>query len=99
MTVEKDEREPGAPDAVAAALRYDGQNAPALIAKGRGALAERIIALAREHGIYLHEDPVLSDCLQRLELNQEIPRELYLAIARVIAFAYYVQGKAPTRSS
>lgn len=80
---------------VAAALAYDGDNAPTLVAKGRGAIADQIIALAQQHGVYLHEDPVLSDCLQRLELNQEIPRNLYIAIARIIAFAYFVAGKAP----
>ncbi len=83
------------PTPVAAALAYDGEQAPTLVAKGRGAVADQIIALAQQHGVYLHEDPVLSDCLQRLELNQEIPRNLYIAIARIIAFAYFVAGKAP----
>lgn len=81
----------------AAALHYDGERAPTLVAKGRGELAEQIIALAQQHGVYLHEDPVLAQALQHLRLNQEIPRKLYIAIARVIAFAYYLQGKAPTR--
>lgn len=82
-------------DPVAAALSYNGSNAPRLVAKGRGAVADQIIAIAQEHGIYLHEDPVLSDCLQRLELNQEIPEKLYIAIARIIAFAYFIKGKTP----
>ncbi len=85
------------PPPSAAALAYDGDNAPRLVAKGRGAVADHIIALAQQHGVYLHEDPVLSDCLQRLELNQEIPKELYIAIARVIAFAYFVAGKSPQK--
>lgn len=79
----------------AAALKYDGESAPKLVAKGRGELAEQIIALAQQHGVYLHEDPVLSQALQQLRLNQEIPRKLYVAIARVIAFAYFLQGKTP----
>ncbi|NQD38223.1 flagellar protein FhlB [Permianibacter sp. IMCC34836] len=93
--------EPGASDAgsarTAAALKYDGDSAPRLIAKGRGDLAEQIIALAQQHGVYLHEDPVLAQALQQLRLNQEIPRKLYVAIARVIAFAYFLQGKTPQR--
>jgi len=82
----------------AAALQYDGDSAPRLVAKGYGELAEQIIALAERHGVYLHEDPMLAQALQQLRLNQEIPRKLYVAIARVIAFAYYLQGKTPQRS-
>ncbi len=81
----------------AAALQYDGESAPRLVAKGHGEVAEHIIAIAREHGVYLHEDPLLARALQQLQLNQEIPRKLYVAIARVIAFAYYLQGKTPAR--
>lgn len=84
------------PAKTAAALRYDGNSAPKLVAKGEGELAERIIALAREYGVHLHEDPVLARALMQMQLNQEIPRNLYVAIARVIAFAYYLQGKTPT---
>ncbi|MFN4290724.1 MAG: EscU/YscU/HrcU family type III secretion system export apparatus switch protein [Permianibacter sp.] len=79
----------------AAALQYDGEQAPRLVAKGRGELAEQIIALAEQHGVYLHEDPSLAQALQNLQLNQEIPRNLYIAIARVIAFAYYLDGRMP----
>jgi flagellar biosynthesis protein len=79
----------------AAALQYDGDSAPRLVAKGRGELAEQIIALAQQHGVYLHEDAMLAQTLQQLRLNQEIPRKLYVAIARVIAFAYFLQGKTP----
>lgn len=81
----------------AAALQYDNESAPRLVAKGRGELADQIIALAEQHGVYLHEDPALANALQQLRLNQEIPRKLYVAIARVIAFAYFLQGKTPER--
>lgn len=93
------ERTTDAGTRTAAALQYDGETAPKLIAKGRGELAEQIIALAEQHGVYLHEDAVLAQALQQLKLNQEIPRKLYIAIARVIAFAYYLQGKAPQQPS
>lgn len=83
------------PARTAAALHYDGEQAPRLVAKGCGEVAEQIIAIARQHGVYLHEDASLAQSLQQLRLNQEIPRKLYIAIARVIAFAYYLQGKTP----
>jgi len=79
----------------AVALQYDGDGAPRLTAKGEDAVAEEIMALAREHGIPLHEDPQLTRLLSQLELEDEIPRELYLAVAEVIAFAYIVTGRFP----
>jgi flagellar biosynthesis protein len=79
----------------AVALHYDGKGAPRISAKGRGIVAEEIIALAEAHGIPLHEDSELVTLLAQLELNEEIPRELYLAVAEVIAFAYMITEKFP----
>ncbi len=79
----------------AVALHYDGKGAPRITAKGRGTVAEEIIELARQHGVPLHEDRELVALLAQLELNDEIPRELYLAVAEVIAFAYMVTEKFP----
>jgi len=79
----------------AAALKYDGVNSPKLIAKGDGQLAEQIVALAKENEVHVHYDPLLLDVLTRLELGDEIPETLYLAVAKIIAFAYYLQGKHP----
>ncbi len=79
----------------AAALKYDGVNTPQLIAKGDGLLAEQIVALAQENDVHVHYDPLLIDVLTRLELGDEIPETLYLAVAKIIAFAYYLQGKHP----
>ncbi len=72
----------------AAALRYvAGETpAPAVVATGEGELAERIIALAREHGIPIHESPDLVRLLTRLPPDTAIPSELYRAVAEVIAF-------------
>ena len=75
-------------------LKYDGKNAPKITAKGHGEIAKRIYEIAREHDIPMHEDVELAALLSRLELGDEIPRELYVAIAEVIAFAYMVSGKA-----
>ena len=80
---------------VAVALHYDGDNAPTVTAKGYGELAEQIIALAREHNIPLQENAELVRILATLELGEEIPEALYIAVAEIIAFAYYLQGKVP----
>ncbi len=72
----------------AVALQYDGLGAPRLTAKGCAETAERIMAIAEEHGIPVHEDPELAAALAHLDLGDEIPELLYLAIAEVLAFVY-----------
>jgi flagellar biosynthesis protein len=83
------------PTDIAVALTYDGKKAPRVTAKGRGETAEKIIALAKEHNVPLHTDVALVKVLSKISLGDEIPRELYLAIAQVIAFAYLISGKRP----
>lgn len=78
---------------LAVALHYSGRGAPRVVAKGGGLVAENIIATARAHGVPLEEDPALVGALARVELGREIPRELYLAVAQVLAFAWQVAGK------
>lgn len=80
---------------LAIALKYDGENAPRLTAKGRGELANRILALADEHAVPLHEDAELAALLSQIPLGDEIPESLYRAVAEVIAFAYLLSGKLP----
>lgn len=80
---------------LAVALRYDGAGAPRVTAKGRAEVAERIVALAREHGVPLRDDPELAAVLSRIPLGDEIPEALYRAVAEVIAFAYLLSGKWP----
>jgi flagellar biosynthesis protein len=72
----------------AAALRYvPGETtAPEVVAAGEGVIAERIIALARDHGIPIHDSPDLVRLLSRLPPDTAIPVELYRAVAEVIAF-------------
>lgn len=79
----------------AIALSYDGQNAPTLSAKGDDELAEAILAIAREHEVPIYENAELVRMLAQLELGDSIPEALYLTIAEIIAFAWYLQGKAP----
>ena len=79
----------------AAALFYDGENAPTVSAAGSGELADQIIDIARQHGIPLFENDALLQLLTDIGVGEEIPETLYLCIAQVIAFAYKIQGKFP----
>lgn len=79
----------------AVALYYDGNNAPHVSAKGTGAVAEQIIAIANEHSVPLCDNAALVDLLVTLELGDEIPEALYIAVAYIIAFAYQLEGKIP----
>lgn len=79
----------------AIALIYDEVSAPTVGAKGEGDLAEQIVAIAREHGVPLYENPELVRSLAQLELGDEIPELLYRIIAEIIAFAYHIRGKLP----
>lgn len=73
----------------AVALKYDyGPSAPTIVAKGSGLLAERIMEVAKEHDVMLHQSPELVEMLSTLELGEEIPESLYLAVAEIIAFAH-----------
>ena len=91
----KEDKEPHLPRR-AVALRYnrDREDAPRLVAKGSGHLAERIIEVARTHGITIYEDKELIELLARLELYQVIPVELYQVIAEVLAFVYRINKGA-----
>jgi len=74
----------------AVALRYKpGEDeAPRVTAKGDGFVAEKIIALARQHGVPIREDRNLVQVLARLDLDQEIPPHVYRAVAEILAFVY-----------
>lgn len=77
----------------AVALHYSGRGAPRVTAKGDGHVARRIIETARQHNVPLEEDAALAGALSRVELGREIPRELWVAVAHVLAFAWTVAGK------
>lgn len=80
---------------IAVALRYDGHNAPRVTAKGERRVAEQIITAAEQAGVPLYPDPELAMVLSQIPLGEEIPDNLYKAIAEVIAFAYILAGKFP----
>lgn len=79
----------------AAALKYQqGETgAPEVVALGRGKVAEKIIALAEESGVPVHENPELAYALSSLRVGQEIPVELYQAVAEVLSFILLVDSK------
>jgi flagellar biosynthesis protein len=80
----------------AAALSYDEESggAPRVVAAGTGAVAERIIALARENGVPIHDDAGLAEALARLELEAEVPEELWKAVAEALVWAYRLTSRA-----
>jgi flagellar biosynthesis protein len=79
-------------DQSAVALAYRaGQSAPQVVAKGNGLIAEAIIARAREAGIYVHESAELVNLLMRVDLDQHIPTQLYVAVAELLAWLYRVE--------
>ena len=86
---------PQRPARRAIALEYDGASAPRISALGRDAVAEEIIALAREHGVPLLENAELAGLLAQLDLGDEIPETLYRCVAQIIAFAYRLRGRFP----
>lgn len=80
--------QPYGPRRQAAALRYDhGRDAaPVLVARGSDAVADRILAIAREHGVPTHEDRALVQVLAGLRLDEEIPVELWAVVAQILLF-------------
>ena len=79
-----------------AALRYTGTGAPRVVAAGRGHVAATILGTAREAGVPVHKDPELADALAALALGDEVPEELWAAVAEALAWAYSVSAAAIT---
>ena len=81
----------------AVALSYlDKTRAPIVVAKGYGVVAESIMREAREHGLYVHASPELIRLLMQVDLDRQIPPELYLAVAEVMAWIHGLEeGGAP----
>lgn len=79
----------------AVALRYDpGRDpAPVVVGKGINLLADKIIALAEEHGIPIQEDSDLVEVLSKLDLMDEIPPSAYVLVAEILAFVYRTNEK------
>jgi flagellar biosynthesis protein len=98
----KDTAAPAAkPHKTAVALTYDPgkADAPRVVASGRGSIAEQIIAVAKEHGIIVREDPDLAEILAAVELDSQIPLEAWSAVAEILSYIYRANRRAiPTAS-
>jgi len=81
----------------AVALRYTPKEdrAPKVAAKGKGYLAEKIVEMARAHGVPVREDKNLVQILSRLELEQEVQPEVYRAVAEILSFIYRLSRRHP----
>ena len=76
----------------AIALAYQaGNTAPSVVAKGRGLIAQAIIERAREHGVFVHESEDLVGILMQVELDENIPPQLYQAVAELLAWIYRLE--------
>jgi len=86
---------PADPQKLAVALEYErgSREAPRVIAKGRGLIAERIIALAEENDIVIESNPALAKALSGVELEDEIPVELFEAVAEIIGFVLRARSR------
>lgn len=79
-------------EGLAVALKYaPGDQAPRVVAKGRGLIAEEIIARAKTHGVFVHESPELVTLLSQVDLDAHIPPTLYIAVAELLAWLYRVE--------
>ncbi|MBB1094356.1 EscU/YscU/HrcU family type III secretion system export apparatus switch protein [Rhodopseudomonas palustris] len=78
---------------IAVALHYDRVGAPRVVAKGKGTIGAKIIEVAKQHDIPIEENEVLAGALSHVELGEEIPEELYKAVAEVLAFVLRLSGR------
>jgi flagellar biosynthesis protein len=79
----------------ASALSYErGTKAPRIVANGVGLVAERIVAAAHESGVPVRQDPALVEALALLDLGDEIPEPLFVAVAEALAWAYRLDARA-----
>ena len=94
--MDKDKR---APLQEAVAIRYDRdrENAPRVVAKGKGFVAEQLLMIARRHAVPVYQNQTVTQLLMAVELDREIPPELYQAVANVLAYVYRMDGRAAER--
>ena len=78
---------------LAVALHYDKTGAPRVVAKGKGAIGAKIIEVAKAHDIPIEENEVLAGALSNVEIGDEIPAELYKAVAEVLIFVLRLSGR------
>lgn len=79
----------------AVALEYGRNKTPVVTAKGEDELARRIVTEAQKQGVYVAEDPRLLAMLSRLDVGQEIPQDMFTAVAVILAWVYWLKGMQP----
>lgn len=79
----------------AIALEYGRNKSPRVTAKGQNELARRILDEAQKQGVYVAEDPQLLALLSRLDIGEEIPQDLYTAVAVILSWVYWLKGMRP----
>ncbi len=95
--MDEEKRNP-VPEAVA--IRYDREreNAPRVVAKGRGTIAQQLMAIAKKHAVPVYQNQTVTQLLMAVELDREIPPELYQAVANVLAYVYRLDGRAAEKT-
>ncbi|MFF2888057.1 EscU/YscU/HrcU family type III secretion system export apparatus switch protein [Paenibacillus sp. NPDC057967] len=96
MSPEHENKDRPAPMRKAVALKYEpgDRAAPVLVAKGHGLIADRILEKAKENGVPVQEDSSLVEVLSKLDVDQEIPPELYALVAEILTFVYQSDRRA-----
>ncbi len=79
----------------AVALAYGERPAPVVTARGHGEVADRIVQEAQRQGVHVAQDPALLAMLSKVEIDQEIPIEVYTAVAVVLSWVYWLRGMQP----
>jgi flagellar biosynthesis protein len=77
------------------AIEYGRNTTPRVTAKGQNALAQRILYEAQKQGVYVAEDPQLLALLSRLDVGEEIPQDMYTAVAVILSWVYWLKGMQP----
>ncbi len=78
---------------LAVALHYDKKGAPRVVAKGKGTIGNKIIEIAKQNNVPIQENEVLAGALSNVEIGDEIPNELYKAVAEVLIFVMRMSGR------
>lgn len=90
---------PGDRRALAVALAYSpGDSAPVVVASGRGLVAEKIIEMASQSGIFVRSSPELVALLSKLQLDESVPPELWIAVAEILAWVERSRSGLPSES-
>lgn len=99
MSTEKETAEQQGQEQQAVAVKYDAgkDTAPKIIAKGRSLVANRILAEAKKHGVPVYQNKSLVNMLMALEIDREIPPELYKSIAEILAHVYRLDKSVGSR--